>query len=201
MPERFFKLYHYTPVNGLELYYEIRGSASGGKPPLVLIHGGGSTIESTFGRLLPELAKANQVIAVELQAHGHTNDIDRPLSFEQDADDVAALPKLLHIEKADFFGFSNGGMTCLQIAVRHPQVLNKLVLASTPYKRDGMQPGFFEGLQKATLHDMPQPLKEAFLEANPDPKALQAMFDRDRTRMLAFKDFSDSDLRAIQHRR
>jgi hypothetical protein len=100
----------YAAVNGLELYYEVRGSASGGKPPLVLLHGGGSTIESTFGRILPEFAKTRQVIAVELQAHGHTEDIDRPLSFEQDADDMAALLEQLHIERADFMGFSNGSV-------------------------------------------------------------------------------------------
>jgi len=81
-------------------------------------------------------------------------------------------------------GFSNGGMTTLHIAIRHPQAVNKLVLASTPNRRDGMQPGFFEGLQHACLDDMPQPLKEAFLKANPDPRALRAMFDRDRARML-----------------
>src|SRR5215471_8043344 len=86
----------YAAVNGLKLYYEIHGSGR----PLVLLHGGGSTIESTFGRSLPELSKTHQVIAVELQAHGHTRDIDRPLSFEQDADDVAALLQQLHIEKA-----------------------------------------------------------------------------------------------------
>jgi pimeloyl-ACP methyl ester carboxylesterase len=187
----------YAHVNGLEMYYEIHGSRHGAQPPLVLIHGGGSTIESTFGRMLPELAANRQVIAVELQAHGHTKDIDRPFSFEQDADDVAAMLKELHIEKADFFGFSNGGMSCLQVAFRHPQLVNKLVLASTPYKRDSMQPGFFQGLQHATLNDMPPQLKAAYLKANPDPKGLQAMFDRDRNRMLAFKDFSDSDLRAI----
>ncbi len=185
---------HYAAVNGLKLYYEIHGSGR----PLVLLHGGGSTIESTFGRILPELAKTHQVIAVELQAHGHTPDIDRPLSFEQDADDVAALLNQLHIENADVFGFSNGGMTSLQIAIRHPQLVNKLVLASTPYKRDGMQAGFWEGLQNASLENMPPCLKDAYLKANPDPKGLQAMFDRDRTRMLAFKDFSDADVHAIQ---
>ena len=188
----------YAPVNGLNMYYEIHGSHSGSKPPLVLLHGGGSTIESTFGRILPELGKAYQVIAVELQAHGHTEDIDRPLSFEQDADDAAGLLSQLHIERANFMGFSNGGMTLFQTAIRHPQLVNKLVLASTPYRRDGMQPGFFESLQHASLEDMPQPLKQAFLKANPDPKGLQAMFDRDRARMLAFKDFSESDIKAIQ---
>ncbi len=185
---------HYAAVNGLKMYYEIHGSGR----PLVLLHGGGSTIVSTFGRILPELAKTHQVIAVELQAHGHTPDIDRPLSFEQDADDVAALLRQLHIAKADFMGFSNGGTTCLQIAIRHPELVNKLVLASAIYKRDGMQPGFFEGFQHVSLEQMPQPLKEAYLKANPDPKGLQAMFDRDVARMVAFKDISDAAIRAIQ---
>jgi pimeloyl-ACP methyl ester carboxylesterase len=184
----------FAAVNGLRMYYEIHGSGK----PLVLLHGAGSTIESTFGRILPELAKTHQVIAVELQAHGHTPDIDRPLSFEQDADDVATLLEQLHIDKADFMGFSNGGTTTLQIAIRHPKLVNKLVLASTTYKRDGMQPGFFDGFQHASLDKMPQPLKEAYLKANPDPKGLQTMFDRDLARMAAFKDISDADIRAIQ---
>src|SRR5690242_9519656 len=93
---------HYAAVNGLQMYYEIHGTGR----PLVLIHGGGSTIDSTFGRILPEFAKNHQVIAVELQAHGHTRDIDRSLSFEQDADDVATLLAQLHIAKADIMGFS-----------------------------------------------------------------------------------------------
>jgi pimeloyl-ACP methyl ester carboxylesterase len=189
----------YADVNGLQMYYEIHGRRAGsGNRPLVLIHGGGSTIESTFGRILPEFAQSRQVIAVELQAHGHTKDIDRPLSFEQDADDIAALLEQLHVGSADVMGFSNGGMSALQIAIRHPQNVNKLVLASTPYKRDGMRAGFFDGLQRATLNDMPRPLKDAYLKANPDPKGLQVMFDRDRARMLAFRDFSDSAIHRIQ---
>src|SRR3954454_11673467 len=94
----------YASVNGLKMYYEIHGAGS----PLVLIHGGGSTIQTTFGRILHELAKTHKIVAVEMQAHGHTADIDRPLSFEQDADDIAALLKYLNIPKADIFGFSNG---------------------------------------------------------------------------------------------
>src|SRR5690242_17411113 len=146
---------HYAAVNDLQMYYEIHGSGR----PLVVIHGGGSTIETTYGRVLPEFAKHFQVIAVELQAHGHTLDIDRPLSFEQDADDVAALLKHLTIEKADIMGFSNGGTTALQIAIRHAELVNKLVLLSATFKRSGMQSGFFEGFQNASLEtSMPQPL-------------------------------------------
>ena len=163
-----------------------------------MIHGGGSTIMSTFGRILPELAGRHQVIAVELQAHGRTPDINRPLSFEQDADDVAALLKELHIEKTDFIGFSNGGTTSLQIAIRHPELVNKLVLASTTFKRDGMQQGFWEGMQHASFDSMPQPLKDAYLQVNPDPEGLWVMFNRDVARMVSFNDISDTDIRSIQ---
>jgi pimeloyl-ACP methyl ester carboxylesterase len=130
---------NFAAVNGLKMYYEVHRSGS----PLVLLHGGGSTIESTFGRILPELARAHQVIAVELQAHGHTLDIDRPLSFEQDADDVAVLLKQLKIEKANIMGFSSGGTTALQIAIRHPELVNRLALLAAAFKRSGMQPGSF----------------------------------------------------------
>lgn len=184
----------FAMVNGLKLYYEIHGTGR----PLVLLHGGGSTILSTFGRILPELAKKHQVIAIELQAHGHTPDLERPLSFEQDADDVAALLGQLQIAKTDVMGFSNGGTTSLQIAIRHPEAVNKLVLASTTYKRDGLQSGFWDGMQHASLQDMPKALKDAYLEANPDPKGLQAMFDRDVARMTAFQDISDADIEGIQ---
>ncbi|HMC97484.1 MAG TPA: alpha/beta fold hydrolase, partial [Flavobacteriales bacterium] len=102
----------YAHIGPLKMYYEVRG---GGRTPLVLIHGGGSTIESNWGRIIDILAADRQVIAVELQAHGHTPDVpDRPTSFEQDADDVAGLLAYLKIAKADFFGFSNGGNTAMQ---------------------------------------------------------------------------------------
>ena len=176
------------------MYYEVHGDGR----PLVLIHGGGSTIESTFGRLLPIFAKSHQVIAVELQAHGHTKDIDRPLSFEQDADDVAALLHQLRIDRAGFLGFSNGGTTCLQIAIRHPALVDKLVLASATFKRSGMPPGFFDGFEHVTLAAMPAPLRDAYLKANPDLQGLQAMFDRDVARMAGFRDISDEDIKSIQ---
>ncbi|WP_436484636.1 alpha/beta fold hydrolase [Chitinophaga sp. ARDCPP14] len=185
---------HYAAVNGLKMYYEIHGSGA----PLVLLHGGGSTIKSNYGAILPELAKTHQVIAIELQAHGHTADIDRPLSFEQDADDVAALLGQLHIAKASFMGFSNGGTTALQIAIRHPELVNKLVLASALFRRDGTPPGFFDGFKNTTLDNMPPQLKEAYLEANPDPKGLEAMFHRDVARMENFKDISTEDIKSIQ---
>jgi pimeloyl-ACP methyl ester carboxylesterase len=185
----------YASVGELNMYYEIHGD---GGTPLVLIHGGGSTIQSTFGKILPLLSANRQVVAVELQAHGHTADIDRPLSFRQDADDVASLLQRLFIRKADFFGFSNGGQTTMQIAMTYPDIVNKLIIASAFYSRDGTVPGFFDGLEQATIDNMPAPLKTAFLDVDPNKDHLQKMFDRDRNRMLEFKDWSDDDVRSIK---
>jgi len=184
----------YAPVNGLKMYYEIRGQGT----PIVLIHGGGSTINTTFGNILPLLAKRHKVVAVELQAHGHTNDRDKPETFEQDADDVAGLLQYLNISQAHFFGFSNGGNTAMQIAIRHPAIVNKLVIASSFYKREGMMPGFFEGLENANLSNMPTPLKTAYLEVTGDKKGLQNMFEKDRARMVQFKDWDQTELLSIK---
>ena len=102
----------YAPVNGLKMYYELHGVDGGKNPPLVLFHGGGSTIDTTFGKVLPSLAKSRQVVAFEQQGHGRTADMaDRPFSFEQSADDTVALMDHLKIEKADLFGFSNGAIS------------------------------------------------------------------------------------------
>ncbi|HKP16384.1 MAG TPA: alpha/beta hydrolase [Gemmatimonadaceae bacterium] len=185
----------YARVNGLRMYYELHGA---GGTPLVLIHGGGSTIGTNFGRVLPLLSRRRRVIAVEVQAHGHTRDIDRPFTFEQDADDVAALLDSLHVPKADILGFSNGGTTALQIAIRHAAKVNRLVIASSNYKRDGMQAGFWDFMEKGTYADMPQPYKNAYLMINPSQAGVHAMHDRDAKRMLAFKDIPDGSIRAIQ---
>jgi pimeloyl-ACP methyl ester carboxylesterase len=186
----------YALVNGLRMYYELHGE---GGTPLVLIHGGGSTIGTNFGRVLPLLARSRRVIAVEVQAHGHTRDIDRPFTFEQDADDVAALLDSLRVPMADVLGFSNGGTTALQVAIRHPAKVSRLVIASANYRRDGMQPGFWEAMQKSTFADMPQPFKDAHLTINPgDDAGVHAMYERDSRRMLAFTDIPDASIRGIQ---
>jgi pimeloyl-ACP methyl ester carboxylesterase len=184
----------YAPVNGIRMYYEIHGKGN----PLVMIHGGGSTIQTTFGNILPMLAGKHKVIAVELQAHGHTSDRNAPESFDQDADDVAAVLKYLNIGKADIMGFSNGGNTAMKIGIKYPSLVNKLVVMSAMYKRNGFINGFFEGLEKATLNDMPEHLRNAFLEINNDSAALMNMFNKDRMRMVNFKDWRDEDLAAIQ---
>ena len=186
----------HAPVNGIQMYYEIHGNDGG--LPLVLIHGGGSTIETTFGVILPMLAAHNKVIAVEMQAHGRTSDRNAPETFEQDAKDVAALLKYLKVDKANIMGFSDGGCTTMQLAMSYPELLNKMVVVSSNYQREGMAPGFFEGLQNATLKDMPEPLKAGFLKVTPDQDRLQNVFEKDRSRRLVFKDWPDAALQAIK---
>lgn len=184
----------YSDVNGIKMYYEIHGVGK----PLVLVHGGGSTIETSFGRIIPSLAKQRQVIAVELQAHGRTTDRDQPETFEQDADDVAGLLHNLHIEQADFFGFSNGGQTTMLIANRHPELVHKIIIGSAFYKRAGAYSWLWETIGDATLKDMPQQLQEAYLKVTPDSAGLLKMFTKDKERVVGFKDWPEEILQSIK---
>lgn len=124
-----------------------------------------------MGALLPSLATTRQVIAVEPQGHGHTADIDRPLSYEQMADDIAALITYLGLERADVFGFSMGGGVALQTAIRHPQVVRKLVVASATFKSDGEYPEI-RALEESFHPDAPMlsPMRDAYLHAAPRPE-------------------------------
>lgn len=126
---------HYASVNGLSIYYEVHGTGE----PLILLHGGVAGLEM-FGPNLLALAKARHVIAVDLQGHGRTADIGRPLRFESMADDIAALMTQLRLKKADVMGYSLGGGVALQLAIRHQEVVRKLVLVSTPFSRAGFYP-------------------------------------------------------------
>lgn len=184
----------YSEVNGLKMYYEIYGEGK----PLVLIHGGGSTIQTTFGRVIPMLAKHRKLIAVEMQAHGRTGDRDSELSFEQDADDVATLLKNLNILKADIFGFSNGGTTALQIAIRYPEIVDKIVAASALCKRNGVPSQFWGFMEQARLENMPGQLKEGYKKVASDTSGLQVMHDKDAKRMVDFKDIPDEKMKSIK---
>lgn len=189
----------YAPVNGLRIYYEVHGAAHPDRPPLVLLHGGGDTIQTSFGRILPELARTRQVIAFEQQGYGHTADIpDRPFRFAQSAEDTAALLTYLHVRQADLFGFSNGGTIALQVAIRYPQLVHRLVLASAFFSRDGAEPAFWNAFAGATLKDMPKELRDAYLAAAPHPENLQSMFEKSVQRMRTFENIPEDQIRAIR---
>jgi pimeloyl-ACP methyl ester carboxylesterase len=159
----------YAAVNGLNMYYEVHGSGA----PLILLHGGlGST--GMFGPMLPLLAERRQVIAADLQAHGRTADVDRPLGFESSADDVAALIGQLGLPRADVMGYSFGGGTALQTAIRHPEVVSKLVVVSTPFAREGWYPESRAGMDQMgseSAEFMKQtPIYQAYAPIAPRPE-------------------------------
>ncbi|NNH72810.1 alpha/beta hydrolase [Nocardia uniformis] len=156
----------YAAVNGLQLYYEIHGTGQ----PLVLLHGGLGNAETSFSALLPELTKNRKVITVDLQAHGHTADIDRPLSFEQMADDVAGLIDHLELEKVDVLGYSLGGGVALQLGSRNPDVVNKLVINSAAYRFDGWTAEGRTGMASIDPTAMiGTPMHEAYTRTAPRP--------------------------------
>jgi pimeloyl-ACP methyl ester carboxylesterase len=179
----------YVPVNGLLMYYEIHGSGQ----PLVLLHGNLSTIGTSFGNVLPQLASTRKIIAIEQQGHGHTADIDRPFSLGQWAEDTSALLRQLGIEQADFFGYSSGGAVALELALREPALVRKLVWAGgTSYRRDGLYPELMTGSESMKPEDLDgSPFHQAYLRVAPHPEqwhrlvAKIAEFDRsieDRSR-------------------
>jgi pimeloyl-ACP methyl ester carboxylesterase len=166
----------------------------------VLLHGGGSTIDVTFGTVLPVLAESRRVIALEEQGHGRTSDRDAPVTFETSADDVAALLRRLDVDRADLFGFSNGASVALQVSIRHPELVRKLVFASSMTKRDGARDELWEFIERADFSNMPQPLKDAFLDVNPDSRQLETMHDKDAARMRGFEDVPDDAVRSVRAR-
>jgi pimeloyl-ACP methyl ester carboxylesterase len=157
----------YASVNGLNMYYEIHGTGR----PLVLLHGALSAIDTSFGKLLPSLARTRQVIAVEQQAHGHTADIDRPLTIEQMANDTAALLQHIGIDNADIFGYSMGAGIALQIAIQHPDLVRKLVVAAVTYNSDGFHPGLLAGMETLKPEDLAgSPWQEGYARTAPNPQ-------------------------------
>lgn len=129
----------YAPVNGLKMYYEVHGS---GGSPMVLLHGAYQSIDKMFREIIAVYSKTRKVIALEFQGHGRTNDIDRDITYENLADDVNQLLQYLKVDSADVFGFSMGSSVGLQLAIRHPEKVKKMVLLSGGYSYDGMQPVF-----------------------------------------------------------
>lgn len=186
----------HAAVNGINMYYEVHGPAVG--VPLVMLHGGGSTIDVTFGRVLPLFARHRPVIAVEEQGHGRTSDRDQPVTFETSGDDVAALVRHLGVAQVDVLGFSNGASVGLQMAIRHVDLVRKLVFASAMTRRDGARPELWQFMKQADFANMPQPLKDAFLRVNPDAQQLRVMHDKDAERMRRFEDVPDALLRDIR---
>jgi len=163
----------------------------------VVLPGAFSTIEA-MGELVPQLAAVRRVIAVELQGHGHTADIERPLRFELLADDIAALIRHLGLEPADIFGFSLGGGVGLQTAIRHPEVVRKLVLASTAFNRDGWYPEDLAAMTAISVDLFAgTPIHRAYLETSPKPEAWATVVAKVRDLVTADYDWA-ADVAALR---
>ena len=181
-------------VNGLEMYYEVHGTGQ----PLALLHGAFSAIGTSFGKILPGLAKNRQVIAFELQGHGRTADIDRPLSIEAMADDVAAALRSLGIEQADLFGYSMGASVALHATIRHPELVRKLVLASVTYTLSGVHPGLMDGLAEMKpemIHG--SPWHDEYMKIAPHPDNFATLFEKKTQMDRQIKDVPEELVRGI----
>ena len=168
---------NYAAVNGLRLYYEIHGQGQ----PLVLLHGGLNNVE-LLGDTLTQLATSRQVIAVDLQGHGRTADIDRPIRYELMADDIAALIRHLGFTQVDVMGYSLGGGTALRVAIQHPDLVRKLVLVSVAFKRTGSYPEVLAGMDQmsgAAAEFMKQaPIYQSYARISPTPDKFPQLLDK-----------------------
>lgn len=186
----------YAHVNGLDVYYEVHGTGS----PLVLLHGGLLTIDLTFGDMLPRLARSRQVIAIELQGHGHTADIDRPVTLEGLADDVAGVLDELGVPHADFFGYSLGGLVALQLAMRHPGRAGRLAVAAVHFRADGYHPEVYDmdsGSPRLPTEADFQRMHDAYVAVAPEPGRFEA-FAAKASALVDRHDWSAADLGAVK---
>src|SRR5215468_9392475 len=185
----------YAEVNGLKMYYEIHGSGQ----PLLLLHGAFGFVEG-WATVLPALTKTHQVIAVELQGHGHTNDLDRPLTYEQMAEDTAALLNQLKIKNADFFGYSMGGTVALAVAICHPELVRKLTIYGSCAGRmkDTYDPETYKQFLSLSTDFAPPVLKEPYDRMAPDPKRWPVLVTKIKNMGRDFNGYSAAELKAIK---
>jgi pimeloyl-ACP methyl ester carboxylesterase len=188
----------YADVNGLHMYYEIQGSGS----PLVLLHGGMLSIELNFATLIPTLSARHQVIGVELQGHGRTADIDRPITPAALASDVLALLDHLGLHTAHVFGHSMGGATALELAVSHSDRVRSVVAASVSVRPDGLHEDLTDSAKQATSTRMPTAqdfadFRDAYARLSPHPERFEAFLAALSTSDADTRGWSDEQLAAI----
>jgi pimeloyl-ACP methyl ester carboxylesterase len=191
----------YLPINGLKLYYEVYGELGKSKTaPLLFMPGSFQSTESTKPWVATFAAKRS-VIVFDPQGHGRTADTSRKMSYEQFADDAGALLMALNVPRADVMGYSQGGGIALRLAVRHPELVNKLVCVSAAYRKDGWHPAVSRALAAMTAKMFAgSPVEAAFKKRTPDPKAFEAYIAKMRELTSNEQDISDAQMRAISAR-
>jgi pimeloyl-ACP methyl ester carboxylesterase len=187
----------YVPVGDLRVYYELHGA---GGTPLVLLHGGLYDTELQFAELLPALAAGRRVIGLDLQGHGRTNDIDRPLSIPALAGDVVAVLAHLGLEQVDVFGFSLGAAVALELAVRHPERVRRAAISSVSFTADGMRGGNAETVAGMTVDMIAgTPIEQNYVAKSPhgDHAHLQTLIDKIGAFLADVPEYSDDEIRGI----
>ncbi|MCT7374558.1 alpha/beta fold hydrolase [Chelativorans salis] len=161
-------------VNGMQMYYEVSGKGD----PLIVLHAAHTNILS-MGEIIPKLAEMHKVYALEFQGHGRTTDINRPITYQNLADDVAAFMDAVGLEKADVFGYSMGGVAGLQLAIRHPEKVNKLAAASIAYDSEAWQPVFQDLKQQMTVEMFTaMPFADDYRKLAPNPDGFPALVEK-----------------------
>jgi pimeloyl-ACP methyl ester carboxylesterase len=197
-------------VNGMQMYYEVSGEGD----PIVVLHGGYMNIQ-TMGEIVPMLARTRKVYALEFQGHGRTTDIDRPITYPNLADDVAAFMDKVGLEKADVFGYSMGAAAGLQLAIRHPEKVDQLVAASVAYDAKGWQPDFLAFIPQMNVEmfvNMPfaEDYKKLAADPNGFPKLAEKMIQLEKEPMAWEEDVKklktpmlviagDADVSTLEH--
>ena len=185
----------YAPVNGLQMYYELHGA---GGTPLLLLHGGLFNIDLQFSQLIPGLAATRQVIATDFQGHGRTGDIDRPLTSANLASDVVGLLRHLNVAQADVFGFSVGGAVALHLAIKHPELVRKLIVSSVSFHPDGDRPENAEAVEALTVDAIAgTPMEQEYQAKSPNPDRLQDLLDKLGRFDAGFTGWADADIQGI----
>ncbi len=189
----------YAAINGIDLYYNVHGAGRS----LVVLHGGVLNAETTFGAMIPRLAKAHQVVAVDMQGHGHTADTDRPLTLANLAADVVGLLDHLGIDRADFFGFSLGSLVSIETATTYPERTGRLVLASGHVRPDGYHPEIADPDAMGVSPRLPTEedfaaMRAAYEAVAPDPGHFFAFLEKLQPAVHAFEGWPDDAIRGIR---
>ena len=184
----------YATVNGLSMYYEIHGAGS----PLLLLHGGSATGAGSFAKQIPFFSSRNTVIVPEQQGHGHTADIDRPFTYEQWTDDTAALLRLLDVGPADVMGWSDGGKVALQLAMRHPTLVRKVIASGVEFRLSGITSESMRWMRETTAATWPASIRDSYGRVTPDGiEHFPTLIAKLKKMWLDFEDWDSDDLRRI----